>query len=92
MTLPPSVLRIRVINDKKRFSIWLPLFLVWPLVLAVALVLSPLIIVLSVVLWHRGLGKTLLLSGPLFFALFSELRGLEIDVQNGPETVLVYFR
>ena len=33
MILPPPLLRIRMRNKNTRFSLWLPLFLIWPLIL-----------------------------------------------------------
>ena len=45
MTLPPSLLRIRIANKETRFSLSLPLFLIWPLILLVMVILSPLVLI-----------------------------------------------
>ena len=57
MTFPPSVLRVRVEGDGRRFRLWLPLFTLWPPVLLVFLLLSPLVIVAAAVLWPKGWGQ-----------------------------------
>jgi hypothetical protein len=42
MSLPPCIMRLKVINDQHHINLWLPLFLAWIIVGALALVLSPL--------------------------------------------------
>jgi len=38
MNMPPAILDLRVAGDAERpFHLWLPLFLLWPLVLALAI-------------------------------------------------------
>lgn len=38
MTIPPAILDLRVAGETERpFHLWLPLFLLWPLVLALAI-------------------------------------------------------
>ena len=64
MMVPPSVLRIRVRDESKRLSLWIPLFLLWPLLLIFGVLLAPLIILLAVVLAPRSLGRPVLLLGP----------------------------
>jgi hypothetical protein len=93
MIYPPSVLRVRVEEaGRRRFRLWLPLFVIWPFALLIALLLSPFVIVASALLWPRGWGRTVLLIGPHAFRLFCALRGLEVDVHDGSEHVLVSFR
>ncbi len=92
MTLPPSVLRVRVEDEDSRFRLWLPLFVLWPPVLLIGLLLSPLVIVAAAVMWPRGWGRTVLLGGPHAFRLFCSLRGLEIRVRDNSEDVLISFR
>ena len=89
MMWPPSLLRLRIRNGKHRFGLWLPLFIVWPPVVLMALALLPFVLTLSALLWPTGLGKPLLLAGPLFFRLFCSLRGLKIDVQSASNQVYV---
>lgn len=92
MIIPPMLLRIRVQTGRRQFRVWLPLFLIWPPVFLLALALFPLVLVLAVLLWPRGWGKPLLLSGPAIFRLVCALRGLLVDVHSPPEQVYISFR
>ena len=101
--VPPMLLRMRIRNQGHRFSLWVPLFLLGPLatllVLLVAVLLLPFIPVVAAILWHRGFGRWLILGslllvqvGPLLFMLLCSLRGLTVEVNDGPEQVYIAFR
>ena len=75
MMWPPSLLRLRILNGKHRFGLWLPLFIVWPPVVIIALALLPFVLALSALLWPTGWGRPLLLAGPWFFGLFGPCGG-----------------
>ena len=91
--IPPAVLRIRVVeHGKKQVGLWLPLVLVWPLLLLLALVIAPLVIIAAVLLWPSGRGKAILLSGPSLYALLCSLRGLTVQVEGIDEQVLIAIR
>ena len=92
MIWPPSLLRVRIRSRNKRFTLWLPLFLVWPLGLALLAILSPFLLVLAILLWPLGWARPLLLAGPLLFRLFCSLRGLEVNVEKSSEQVLISFQ
>ncbi len=92
MILPPSLLRIRIRNKNTRFSLRLPLFLIWPLILLAMVILSPLVLICAVLLWPVGMGKSILLTGPLLFRLFCSIKGLEIVVKLSSEQVLISIR
>ena len=92
MIWPPSILRVAVKDESKDFGFWLPLFVIWPFVLLAAIALAPVILSLAIVFWWTGWGKTLLYSGPVFFAMFCALRGLEIDVRKPDKYVHLSFR
>jgi len=92
MIWPPSVLHLRIHNSRRHFGLWLPLFLVWPLLLVLGLVLWPLLLIGAIVLWKRGWSKPLLLGGPAIFRLFCALRGLKVEVKQPSEQVLISFR
>ncbi len=92
MIWPPSVLRVKLRSRDRRFTLWLPLFLVWPLVFALLAILGPFVLVLAILVWPLGWGRPLLLTGPLLFRLFCSLRGLEVNVEKPSEQVLISFR
>ncbi len=103
MTLPPMALRMNISNRRRSFGLWIPLFIIVPLLLILVVVLLPLLLVMMVVavlvLLGRGKGGQLLrlillslLVIPRFFALFWALRGFLVDVRNDSEHVHISFR
>ena len=92
MMWPPSILRIEIQKESRNFSLWLPLFAIWPFILLAAIALTPVALVLAIIFWWTGWGKTMLYSGPIFFAMFCALRGLEIDVRKPDKYVHLSFR
>ncbi len=92
MIFPPSTLRLRIRNEGRRFGLRLPLILIWPVFLVLALAIAPLVLVASAVLWPLGWGRPLLVAGPVIFRIFCSLRGLEINVQDDSQIVYVRFR
>lgn len=89
MMWPPSILRLRIHNQRRHFGLWLPLFLIWPLLLVLGVVLLPLLLVGAVIVWHKGWGKPLLFAGPALFWMLCALRGFEVDVKNRSDQVLI---
>ena len=92
MIWPPSLLRFWIRIEKRRFGLWLPVFLMWPLFLVAALAMLPLVILLSILLWPSGWGRTMLFTGPWLFRMFCALRGVEIDVESGTSRIWVVIR
>jgi hypothetical protein len=89
MNWPPMLIHIRIKNKDANFGLWLPLFLLVPLALAVFLVLSPLILIALIVLWWLGWGRMALLGLKAVFVTFWYLHGLKVDIQGRNETVFV---
>ena len=56
MMFPPSILRVRVLDDDSRVSLWIPLILIWPIVLGLYLLLLPCIVVAAIATWRSGWG------------------------------------
>ena len=92
MMFPPSILRVRVLDDDSRVSLWIPLILIWPIVLGLYLLLLPCIVVAAIATWRSGWGRPILLVGPVLFRLYCGLRGLEVDFTEPKRSVLVYFK
>jgi hypothetical protein len=91
MNIPPCLMRLKIINPNQHINLWLPLFLVWLILGAIALVLSPLVAVLVILLWPFGWGEFLLLLGPYFYNCVCSVRGLSIDIRKKSEVVRIYF-
>jgi len=92
MSLPPMTMRLRIKNKKSNVNLWLPVFLAYPLLLAIGLVLLPLVLLVSLVAWPSGYGRPLLLSGFYFARLVWAMRGLEVDVHKDSEEFTFYLK
>jgi hypothetical protein len=91
MNFPPLLMRLGV-GGRRRFSIWLPLFLLWPVAAALAIVLAPLVLLAALILWPLVWGKLLLLSGPMLLGVLCALRGLELELNQGSRLLQISFR
>ncbi len=83
MIWPPSVVRLRIYRDSRRkTNLWLPVWVLWPPLVLIALVLAP---VAVPVLWlaaGRGRRRRAVMAGPVLFRLFCALRGLYFEAGN----------
>ena len=88
MTVPPAILHLVVARPERRpVRLWLPLFLLWPLALALGVLALPVAIVADVVLFLLGRRYhhyTTLLAR--VFALVVETRGTVIRIDGESET------
>lgn len=90
MIMLPMSLRLRIRNPEgKGFRLWLPLFLIWPFTLILALAFAPLVLLISLILWPFGKGKQLLIAAPLILYLLCHLRGVMVDINNDEEQVFI---
>ncbi|MHB0937293.1 MAG: hypothetical protein ACYDCO_21460 [Armatimonadota bacterium] len=91
MMLPPSIARIRIADEGRgRVNLWLPLILIWPVLLALGVVLAPLVLIAALATWSRY-GRMLLYGGPQLFVVLCALRGLRVQVADGRDQVCIYF-
>lgn len=92
MMWPPSVLRIRLAEGRKKgVNLWLPVFLLWPF-LAVILLFMPLAMTIGLFLPRRSAARVVLLGSPRILAVVCALRGLEVRVEDSEDRVLVIVR
>ena len=91
MIFPPSILQLSIRREGHRIGLWLPLALIWPVFIVLALAIAPLVLVAAAVLWSIGWGRPLLLAGPAMFRIFCSLRGLEVSLQDESQIVYVRF-
>jgi hypothetical protein len=89
MIRPPVWMRLQVYKKDRRTGLWLPLFLLWPVVLAVLLILSPLILIAVVVLWPFGWGEWVVRVLGAAGRIVCSLRGLRVDIQNRYQTLYI---
>jgi len=83
MMPPPLWMRLRIIESgRTKLRLWLPFVLIWLVFLLLIIILSPLVLLASLIMWGYGLGKKLLMVGPMFFYVLCALHGLNIQVDS----------
>ena len=89
----PNIINLKICDGEKfKLRLWLPLFLAWPIVLIVFLVLLPILVVAELVL--RLARIRVQIFGLLFglFSLVSATRGLTVKVRSERSIVDVVIR
>lgn len=92
MNRPPLIMRLRMQRNNGTLRLWLPLFLIYPLLAILALLLVPLVLIAALLLWPWGWSRTLLLCGPYLFRVMCALRELEVDIQQKHEKFFISFK
>ena len=91
--IPPLWLTIKILRPERRdIKIWLPLFLIWPIVLIFAIILFPFVLLFAIFQLLFKHHMKILLVGPYMYNVICKLRGLLVDVNSSRETVFVNFR
>ena len=94
MSVPPAILDLRVTSaDKSPVHIWLPLFLLWPVALALVVVSLVLTILVDVALLLFGRPYhhyTILLAGS--FAALAHTRGMVIRINDSESAIDMTFQ
>ncbi|OGH05737.1 MAG: hypothetical protein A2W22_02055 [Candidatus Levybacteria bacterium RBG_16_35_11] len=86
----PLLLRIRVRNEDHRgVNLWLPLFLLWLIVLPLLVALLPLVLLAALILWPSGKGKVLLYGYVMIFGLIGYMSGLKIDIRSRSNNIYI---
>ncbi len=89
MILPTTFMRIRIVEGgRRKIGLWLPLFLVWPAVIAFMIALAPIALIVCVV-WPTG--RRFMIAGPRIVAACWAMRGLHVRVKDGKDQVYISF-
>jgi len=91
MNWPPMLLRVRFPGGQGTWRLWLPLFLIYPLLIGLTIIALPFILLGALVLWPFGKGRLIMLAGVYFWNVLFNLRGLKVDVRDSSHGVLVDF-
>jgi hypothetical protein len=95
MKWPPYLLKLRFQNNLHSFALWLPLFLIGPIVLvfllAVFLIILPFAVLTILFTWRLGWWQPVLLSIPSVFYLLHNLSGLKVDVEDNDGHLYISF-
>jgi hypothetical protein len=79
----PMLLKIKVPRKNKQpVSIYLPLFIVWLILIPFFILLLPILLLIVMLTWAKGYGRWVLLFFPMLFSILWNLQGLEIDVEE----------
>ena len=89
MNRPPYLMRIRISGPGRKINLWLPLFIILPVAAAILLILAPLVLLAAAVLWRLGWGRPLLIAFPAVIDCFYAMRGLEVEVRQRQEIVII---
>lgn len=103
MKHPPMLIYVRIRREDGGFCLWLPLFLLLPLALALLIILSPPILLAVAILWLSGRGKRAVLVTRIALSLLCSMRfigaavdllcslpGLRVDISGHNELVRIY--
>jgi len=88
MKRPPAILTLWSARDNGRpLRLWLPLFLLWPVVLLVAIVIMPFWLLFALACWIGGRGTNALRAPWRAILLVCSLPGLRVTLgkSNGKE-------
>jgi len=91
MNLPPLLLHLRIPSKEGFVGLWLPWFLIYPVLLVLMLVALPIVLVLAIILLPMGKARPMVMAGPYVWRLLFVMRGLKMDIQTGSRKMLVDF-
>ncbi len=84
--IPPMVMWFKV----QWFGIWIPLFLIWPIVLVLLLLLIPLVFLGMTIAGRISRFWVVLRITLAAYSMICSLRGLRIDIQRENTTLEIY--
>ena len=89
MKRPPMLMHVKIRGERRGFGLWLPLFLLLPLALALFIILSPLLLIAILVFWPSGWRKRALHIFGAAFGVVCSMRGLKVDVQGNHHCIYI---
>ena len=92
MNRPPSIMRLRITDNRKSISLWIPLFIIFLIIAVLFIIFIPFLLIAALVLWAIGWGKSTLMIGPVLLNCVCNLRGLEVEVENPKGNILMSFK
>jgi hypothetical protein len=91
MNWPPLLLHLRVPSGDGFIGLWLPWFLIYPVLLLLMLIALPVVIILAIILVPAGKARPLVMAGPYVWRLLFAMRGLKLDIQTGNHKMMFDF-
>ena len=88
----PLILKLKVPRGGSRpLRLYLPLFIVWILLIPVFLLLLPVFLIGALVLWHTPYGRLILMFLPMVCVVIWHLQGLKIGIRNKKQHIDILF-
>ena len=88
----PMILKIRIPRaTKSSVNLYLPLFLLWILLLPFVVLTVPLILLALFIAWIKGYLKPALMFFPMVFQVLWNLHGLKVDVKDKKDEIYLSF-
>jgi hypothetical protein len=91
MNRPPLLLHLRIPTSDGFFGLWLPWFLIYPILLALMLIALPIVLVAVLILLPTGKARPLIMGGPYLWRILFSMRGLNVDINDGPKRMTFNF-
>jgi hypothetical protein len=91
MNWPPMLLHLKFPTEEGCWGLWLPFFLIYPLLLVLSLIAAPFLAAAALVLWPAGKVKIPLFVLPYAWNVILKSRGLMVDVRRYGRDVLINF-
>jgi hypothetical protein len=87
----PSIINLRIQTGKRfRLRLWLPLFIVWPILLVLFLLLLPFLVIAEVVMRIAGTGIRIFAMLGGVVSVLSALRGTVVRVDSPKSDSIVH--
>jgi hypothetical protein len=91
MNWPPMLLHLKFPTEEGCWGLWLPLFLIYPLLFVLSLVAAPFLLIAALALWPAGKAKMPLFLLPYSWNVIFKTRGLMVDVRGDGRDILIDF-
>jgi hypothetical protein len=79
----PLLLKLHIVEDgRKKINLWLPLFLIWIILLAILIVMLPFILIAAFGFWIFRNDTRILSVIPIFFSILCALSGLVVLIEE----------
>lgn len=89
----PMILKLRIKDkNQKSFGIWLPLFLIWLVILPLLAIPAPFVLLAALILWPSSYGRLVLYSYLAVFSIISNMSGLNLDIESKDSIVYIDIR
>ena len=90
---PPAILRVSLTRaDGRRWGLWVPLFLLWPVAAVLAAAAAPLWLLAGVLWWAVGRGRGVIAMPWRWAVAACSLPGLLVEIErHGERTMRVGF-